>query len=640
MNTLSLVDNFFEKNEIIFKKYKIIKTIGKGSFGIIYLAERIIDKKLFALKAEKINTQYNFLESEAFFLYTLQGFGIPKFISYGHTKKCNILIEELLGKSLKDLFIHKQGKCNLIDICLIGIQLLDRLEWIHSKNIIHRDINPENLLIGLKDPNIIYIIDFGFCKKYRSSKTGKHVPQKNLKKFEGTPSFCSTNVLMGKEPSRRDDLISLGYVLIFLIKKKLPWDLDIAKFYLQSLKIKETNDNGKLFSHLPEELIEYINYTRNLEFEEKPDYSYLRSLFKTIITKQNMDYRMLTFSWIYFDNRILFGIPNNHSLKKTSTHNRILKNIQENNKVEFIKKVTRNNISIKPNGNSVYSIEQISYSVLSKKLTKKNYNNKRNNKCNLISNEYRTDNKVNKEINHNNVNIQYLRSINNDKNKNMKKLNNNEDNTFKYINNTKIRDNSNQKYFRCITNNNSKKYTFNNPNLYMNNNFSKNKISTINNSNTLSSSNENQNNIIFKPIIRNSGYSRNNISNDNTIKNKANFSSYSEKVYNNIKRFKKPKIEIKSNNINKSNNNTFNQLSNEILINKNIKKIKNHKIPSLDLITSNNENTNENYQYKNIKTNNYFITNNNIYRSYFQNGIDKRTKLKKMIQQKEIDINM
>ena len=178
MNTLSLVDNFFEKNEIIFKKYKIIKTIGKGSFGIIYLAERIIDKKLFALKAEKINTPNNFLESEAFFLYTLQGFGIPKFISYGHTKKYKILIEELLGKSLEDLFIPKQGKCNLIDICLIGIQLLDRLEWIHSKNIIYRDIKPENFLIGLKDPNIIYIIDFGSCKKYRSSKTGKHVPQK------------------------------------------------------------------------------------------------------------------------------------------------------------------------------------------------------------------------------------------------------------------------------------------------------------------------------------------------------------------------------------------------------------------------------------------------------------------------------
>ena len=140
MNTLSLVDNFLEENDIIFKKYKIIKRIGKGSFGVIYLVERIIDKKLFALKAEKIKSRDNFLESEAYYLFTLQGFGIPKYISYGHTKKYNILIEELLGKSLKDLFIPRQGKCNLIDICLIGIQLLDRLEWIHSKNIIYIEI--------------------------------------------------------------------------------------------------------------------------------------------------------------------------------------------------------------------------------------------------------------------------------------------------------------------------------------------------------------------------------------------------------------------------------------------------------------------------------------------------------------------
>ena len=128
-----------------------------------------------------------------------------------------------------------------------------------KKYYIYRDIKPENFLIGLKDPNIIYIIDFGFCKKYRSSKTGKHVPQKNLNKFAGTPSFCSTNVLMGKEPSRRDDLISLGYVLIFLIKKELPWNFNSQLYdrslYLKSLKIKETNDNGKLFSYLPEEFM-------------------------------------------------------------------------------------------------------------------------------------------------------------------------------------------------------------------------------------------------------------------------------------------------------------------------------------------------------------------------------------------------
>ena len=61
------------------------------------------------------------------------------------------------------------------DICLIGLQVLDRLEWIHSKDIIYRDIKPENFLIGIDDPNVIYIVDFGLCKKYRSSKTGKHL---------------------------------------------------------------------------------------------------------------------------------------------------------------------------------------------------------------------------------------------------------------------------------------------------------------------------------------------------------------------------------------------------------------------------------------------------------------------------------
>jgi serine/threonine protein kinase len=313
---------------------------------------------------------------------------------------------------------------------------VDRLEWIHSKNIIHRDIKPENFLIGLKDPNIIYIIDFGSCKKYRSSKTGKHVTPKNTNKFSGTILFSSANVLRGKEPSRRDDLISLGYLLIFLIKKKLPWDFDSKqkdiRNYLKSLKIKETNDNGKLFSYLPEELIEYINYTRNLEFEEKPDYSYLRSLFKMIINKQNMNYRMLTFSWIYFDNRILFGIPNNHSLRNSSAHNRILKKIKEKNRPK--KEISQNNFSNKPNGNSAYSIEQISYNFLPDKSTYNNYHSKKISKSNLISKEYETNNKVNKEINHNNPNIQYLRSVNNDKSENInikkKKLNNNEDNKF------------------------------------------------------------------------------------------------------------------------------------------------------------------------------------------------------------------
>ena len=179
-------DNFLEENKYIFKKYKTIKQIWYGIIRNVYSVIRITDNLPFAMKTEIINVESKTLESEAYYLFELQGgIGIPKFISYGHIKKYNILIEELLDKSLYDIYIEKGKKCELEDACLIGLQILDRLEYIHSKNLIYRDIKPENFLIGINNPNIIYIIDFGFCKKYRSSKTGKHILPKNVGTITG-----------------------------------------------------------------------------------------------------------------------------------------------------------------------------------------------------------------------------------------------------------------------------------------------------------------------------------------------------------------------------------------------------------------------------------------------------------------------
>ena len=209
-------DNFIEENKLIFKKYKPIKKIGQGNFGNLYSVLRLKDKHLFALKAEKLTSKVKMLESEAYYLFTLQGFGIPNFISYGRHKNYYILIEELLDKSLHEIFLRNDKKTNLIDICLIGIQLIDRFEWIHAKDIVYRDIKPENFLIGINDPNVIYVVDFGFCKKYRSSKTGKHILPKNTGKFNGTLRYASPHTIKGKEHSRRDDLISLGYMLIYI----------------------------------------------------------------------------------------------------------------------------------------------------------------------------------------------------------------------------------------------------------------------------------------------------------------------------------------------------------------------------------------------------------------------------------------
>ena len=243
-------DKFLEGNKIIFKKYKPIKKIDNGTFGNIYLIKDIKYNDLLAMKVEEKNTYPNILESEAYYLYNLQGgIGIPKFISYGHTKNYNILIETLLDKSLYNLFIENKKICNIIDVCLIGHQILDRLEWIHFKDIIYRDIKPENFLIGKKEPNIIYIVDFGLCKKYRSSKTGKHIKPKITGKFNGTFTYSSSNAIEGKEISRKDDLISLGYMLIYLLKRDLPWISNYENLnkenYQQLIYLKKTNGCNK-----------------------------------------------------------------------------------------------------------------------------------------------------------------------------------------------------------------------------------------------------------------------------------------------------------------------------------------------------------------------------------------------------------
>ena len=149
------------KNKLIFNKYKAKSLKEITNFCWTYEGENIKDNEPIFIKIEKNNILYKFLECEAYCLFNLKGFGIPKIISYGKNGKYNILIEELLGKSLFELweFGKKKEKSNLKNVCMVALQILDRLEYIHSKNYIHRDIKPQNFVNGRKDPNIIYIID-------------------------------------------------------------------------------------------------------------------------------------------------------------------------------------------------------------------------------------------------------------------------------------------------------------------------------------------------------------------------------------------------------------------------------------------------------------------------------------------------
>ena len=160
--------NYDINDRLFFNRYKTKKFISKTLCCKLYEGINIKNNELVAMKFEKRIGKFNVLESEAYFLMNLKGFGIPKIKTYGIVSGYNLLIEELLGPSIMSLW--KSGKKtnekrSLKDICMISLQCLDRLEYIHSKDIIHRDIKPHNFLIGLKNPNVIYLIDFGFSRK-------------------------------------------------------------------------------------------------------------------------------------------------------------------------------------------------------------------------------------------------------------------------------------------------------------------------------------------------------------------------------------------------------------------------------------------------------------------------------------------
>ena len=199
---------------------------------------------------------------------------------------------ELLGPSLENLFQKLNKKFSIKTSCMLGIQMIDRIEYIHSKKILHRDIKPDNFLIGRgNNSHIVYILDFGLSKKYWSSKQNKHIPYCTNKKLTGTARYASINALSGCEQGRRDDLESIGYIIMYFIRGNLPWQgLKINKKEDRYKKIcdkKKATSAKELCEGYPKQFENFINYTRNLKFMEVPDYDYLRSLLKSIITSEN-----------------------------------------------------------------------------------------------------------------------------------------------------------------------------------------------------------------------------------------------------------------------------------------------------------------------------------------------------------------
>lgn len=279
----------------------------------------------FALKFEN-NKKGHLLRYESNTMHYLQGPGIPKVFSYGYSGDFNILVMELLGPSIESVLHHLPGKKMTIPtVSKIAIEALKIISHIHSKHIIHRDIKPSNFLINSdydQNNNIkIYLLDFGFSKKYRKFDTQEHLPLLTNQSFTGTAHFASLNVHKGLSQSRRDDLESLFFTLVFLAKGKLPWQEIYHKKWKESKRkpfeeltkedraerlklfgeIKEKMTPVELCQDMPEEFVKFLEYCRKLNYEEEPNYEYLKNLMITVLNREGFDENFSRYDWIGID---------------------------------------------------------------------------------------------------------------------------------------------------------------------------------------------------------------------------------------------------------------------------------------------------------------------------------------------------
>lgn len=275
-------------------KYTVIEKIGAGSFGEIYLTTTSKGEK-WAVKIERLSSRSPQLLYESTVLRQIQGSpGIPKFKWSGIEGNYTMMVLELLGPSIEDLFNQCHRKFSLKTILMLADQILTRLEYIHSKSFIHRDIKPENLLVGLGNKqSLIYLIDFGLSKKFRDPKTMKHIEYKEGKHLTGTARYASINTHVGIEQSRRDDLESLAYVLLYLVRGNLPWQgmnasNKLAK-YKQVLEKKVEVGVEELCNGLPQEFRMLLEYCKTLKFEDVPNYSMIKQWFRELMLKNRFE---------------------------------------------------------------------------------------------------------------------------------------------------------------------------------------------------------------------------------------------------------------------------------------------------------------------------------------------------------------
>lgn len=272
------------------KRFKLRHKLGSGSFGDVYLCKDLETGKELACKLEDKDADHGALLKLEHKIYSElhdAGFtdGVPRIYWMGVEHGWRAMVMDALGTALDELLDDCGDQFSLKTVLMLAGQMITRVENLHRIGFIHRDIKPENFLMGRgRHRDCVYLVDMGLAKRFLRS--GEHIPYKDNKSLTGTARYASANALAGVEQSRRDDLISLGYVFLYLLRGHLPWQgLKAAKRkekYAKITELKQTIPFEELCEGFPTEFVDYFRYCTDLDFAQEPDYDYLRRLFNDL----------------------------------------------------------------------------------------------------------------------------------------------------------------------------------------------------------------------------------------------------------------------------------------------------------------------------------------------------------------------
>ena len=280
---------------LILNKYRIIEEVGSGSFGTIFSAEDIEQHIFVAIKVESMRVKHPQLETE-YKVYTnfTNTTHFPNVYQYSTEGDHRFLVIDLLGKSIESKFQKLRNPMSLKTVLMLADQMITAIEYLHKKSFIHRDLKPDNFMLGTgNNANEVYLIDFGLSRNYRSQITHKHKEFNDDLSLVGTPRYASINALKGYEQSRRDDMESLGYIWMYLLRGSLPWQgLPAApnQKYAKILDVKEHTPLTELCKGFPHEFADYLREVRSLSFTEEPNYAKYRAMFRNLFIRSGFTY--------------------------------------------------------------------------------------------------------------------------------------------------------------------------------------------------------------------------------------------------------------------------------------------------------------------------------------------------------------